>query len=94
MWEIIMWILAIYGVLKLIQDIVELIEVNEILNGEIKVILKVFNQQDKIERLIEKLEEEKNINTIKVEDVGSYDDTYKILLNLEKEYKNLYVTKM
>ena len=94
MWEIIMWILAIYGVLKLIQDIVELIEVNEILNGEIKVILKVFNQQDKIESLIEKLEEEKNINTIKVEDAGSYDDTYKILLNLEKEYKNLFVTKM
>lgn len=89
-----MWILVIYGVLKLIQDIVELIEIKKILNGEVEVIVKVFNQEENILGIIQKLAKEKAITSIKVEDAGSYDDTYKILLDLEKEYKNLYVMKM
>ena len=94
MWEIIMWILAIYGILKLVQDIIELIDVRKILNGEIQIIVKVFNQQENIYEIVENISKDIPNATIKVEDAGSYDNTYKILQGLEKEYKNLYVTKM
>lgn len=94
MWEIIIWILAIYGILKLIQDVIELIEVRKILNGEIQIILKVFNQQERIVDIVEKLLNEIPLSSIKVEDAGSCDDTYRILIDLQKEYSNLYITKM
>jgi len=94
MWEIITWIFAIYGMLKIIEDIFELIDVRRILNGEIQIVLKVFNQEEKVTEIVEKISNEIPESIIKVEDAGSYDNTYNILLDLQQKHKNLYVTRM
>lgn len=94
MWEIFMWILAIYGVLKIMQDIVELIEIRKILKGEIEVRLRVCNKEDEIEYIVDNLIKNMPDASIKVEDAGSCDNTYGILKKIEVLNKNIYVTKM
>jgi len=54
----------------------------------------VFNQEDDIKEIVEKLLNDYPSINLRVEDAGSYDNTYGILLDLEKEHENLCATKL
>ena len=92
--EIIIWVLAIYGAMKIVEDFLEMFEVKKILKGEINVVIKVFNKQENIEEIVEKILKETEDINVRVEDAGSTDKTFSILKKMEDQYSNLQVLRM
>ncbi|MBQ7668055.1 MAG: glycosyltransferase [Clostridia bacterium] len=92
--EIIIWVLAIYGAMKIVEDFLEMFEIKKILKGEINVVIKVFNKQENIEEIVEKILKETEDINVRVEDAGSTDKTFSILKKMEEQYSNLQVLRM
>ena len=95
----IFWVLALYGLFEIVKNIIYIYTYTKLKSDGIYVIIATKNQENKIEgflrtflfRLIYGKEE--LIKEIIVADLDSKDDTMKILINLNKEYECLKVTK-
>lgn len=82
MYYIILWILALYGIWELSSRIVESMKKEDV---ECEVVVKVFNKEAGIEKLISDIEKLYLVNQITVIDIGSTDRTVAILRRLEEE---------
>lgn len=84
--SIILWILALFGILDLILRIIESLYI-ENGNGETDVVIKVKNQEKTIEALVRDLSKISLIGKIKVIDMNSNDATVEILKKIQKRNK-------
>ena len=89
--EVVAWILCIYGLLSIINDIIDEVSYKKIKNNT-KLILTVKDAEEGIENYIRQLNFSKNFyNNLVVIDLDSDDDTICILKELEKENINMKV---
>lgn len=90
-----LWVLAIYGLLEIIQNIIYIQSCNKIHSNGINMIVTVKNQEDKIEGFLRSLNfriiygKEDCIENIIVLDLNSNDNTKQIVENLSSEYENI-----
>lgn len=92
---VIFWTLALYGLIEIIKNIYYILTYTNLKSDGIYVIVAVKNQEQKIEgflrtvlfRLIYGKEEQ--IKQIIVTDLGSNDDTNRIIEKIEQEYGNI-----
>ena len=92
--SIILWTLALYGLLEIIKNIIYICTYTHLNSRGIYFIIAVKNQEDKIEcflrniifRIVYGKEEIKNILIV---DLNSKDNTKKIVENLSKEYEQI-----
>ena len=92
--SIIIWILALYGLIEIIKNIIYICTYTKLNSKGIYLIIAVKDQENNIEcflrnllfRIIYGKEEIKNIFVI---DLESKDNTKKIIENLEKEYEQI-----
>lgn len=88
----IVWILAIYGLIEIIKNIIYIFACTKFKSNGIYFIIAVKNQENKIEvflrTIIFKLiyGKEDFLNNIIITDLDSKDDTLKIIDKLSKEY--------
>lgn len=93
--ECILWILAIYGVIDIIKDFFYIFSSSKIYNKNTFIIVAVKNQENNIEGFIRnimfKLFYAKKVPDTKVivTDLGSSDETKKILEKLNNDYECL-----
>ena len=91
------WILALYGLIEIGKTILISILKVKIENNGIYVIIAVKNQEEKIEGFLRSFlfrilyGKEEYIKDIYVTDLNSTDNTYKILENIEKDYKEIKI---
>ena len=92
-------VLAVYGLMSIVQDIIRSVAAKSGLRGETKIVLHVKNRQDSIEGLIRsyalkvKLGMYQRGAELIVVDHGSTDETREIILRLCKYYRFLrYMT--
>jgi cellulose synthase/poly-beta-1,6-N-acetylglucosamine synthase-like glycosyltransferase len=97
--QIVTWVLAIYGLVQLIVNVINIVPYLSQYGNGMYIVIAVKNQQDIIEGFIRSIifkaiysRQEKNLSNIIVADLGSTDDTIKILKNLQKEYEFLRIT--
>ena len=94
----ILWTLAIYGAIEIIKTIINIYTYTNLKSDGIYMIIAVKNQEDKIEGFLRNFlfriiyGKEENIKNIIVTDLGSTDDTTKILDKMEKDYNNIKVS--
>ena len=94
----ILWTLALYGLFEIIKTIINIYTYTNLKSDGIYVIVAVKNQENKIEGFLRNFlfriiyGKEENIKDIIVTDLGSIDDTNKILDKLQEEYKEIKVT--
>lgn len=89
--QLIIWILCIYGLFSIIQDCVNFNTYKK-LEENIKFVMTVKNVENGIEEYIRELTYGRNFyNNLIVVDLGSEDDTMRILQKLEKEKFNMKV---
>lgn len=89
--ETIIWCLALYGVICLIESIYQNYTYKKI-KKNVKLILAVKNAEEGIENYIRELKYGKNFfNNLVVIDLNSEDNTVKILKELEKETLNMKI---
>ena len=94
----ILWTLAIYGAIEIIKTIINIYTYTNLKSDGIYIIIAVKNQEDKIEGFLRNFlfriiyGKEENIKNIIVTDLGSTDDTTKILDKMEKDYNNIKVS--
>ena len=96
--QIVIWILAIYGLIEIIINIFNGIT---LVNNNIKdmyILIAVKNQEDTIEGIVRSIvfkniyyKNESLFNNIVIADMGSTDDTLHILRMLSKEYSFLKI---
>ncbi len=96
--QIIIWILAIYGLLEII---INLFNAVALVNNNIKdmyILIAVKNQENSIEGIVRSIvfkniyhKNENLFNNIIIADMGSTDDTLRILKKLSNEYSFLRV---
>lgn len=90
----IIWILAIYGIISIVKDILIKIKYKNILNG-VEHYIYVKNAEDSVEAyvrdMIFKYPDMKNFIIV---DKNSQDNTYKILEKLKEEYNFITIQKI
>lgn len=92
--HIVIWTLALYGLLEIIKNIVYICAYTKLSTKGIYLLIAVKNQEENIEcflrnvifRIIYGKEEIRNITVV---DLNSKDNTKKIVENLEKEYEQI-----
>ncbi len=86
------WVLALYGLFELIKDIIYICTYTKLKSDGIYMIIATKNQEQKIEGFLRTLlfrliyGKEELIKDVIVTDLGSKDDTEKILNKLSKDY--------
>lgn len=91
---IIIWTLAIYGLLEIVKNIIYICTYTKLNTKGIYLLVAVKNQEENIEYFLRNIlfkiiygkEEIKNITVV---DLNSKDNTKKIVENLEKEYEQI-----
>ena len=88
----IFWILALYGLLEIIKNIIYICTYTNLKSDGIYVIIAVKNQENKIEGFLRNFVfrmiygKEEFVKDVIVTDLDSTDDTMKILTKLSKDY--------
>lgn len=96
--NIILWTLAIYGLIEIIKEIIRIYTYTNLKSDGIYIIVAVKNQENKIEGFLRSFlfriiyGKEENIKDIIVADLDSNDETPNILNRLNKEYKDIKVS--
>lgn len=91
MLDIFLWIIMIYGMYRLIVDILEL---KDVLDNKTKIVIRVSKINDSlIKSIIYILEHEPDV-IIRIEDIGLENENHKILDNIKNKYNNLEVLKL
>ena len=96
--NVLVWTLALYGLIEIIKDIIYTFVYNNLKSDGIYLIIAVKNKEDKIEGFLRSIMyrasngKEKNIKDIIVTDLGSNDKTLQIINNLKKDYGNIKVS--
>lgn len=94
----IVWVLAIYGLIELIKNIIYTYTYTNLKPNGIYIIVAVKNQENKIEGFMRTMlfrviyGKEENIKNIIAVDLNSTDETKKILEKLSNEYENIKVS--
>ena len=89
----IIWILALYGLIEIIKTIYYICVYDKLKCDGIYFIVAVKNQEEKIEAFLRSIlfrmlyGKEENVDEVIVTDLGSTDNTNKILEKLQKDYK-------
>ena len=92
------WILALYGLIEIIKNIIYICTYTNLKSDGIYVIIATKNQENKIEGFLRTIlfriiyGSDDCIKDIIVTDLNSTDDTMKILNKLSKDYGNIKVT--
>ena len=92
------WILALYGLIEIIKNIIYICTYTNLKSDGIYVIIATKNQENKIEVFLRTIlfriiyGNDDCIKDIIVTDLNSTDDTMKILNKLSKDYDNIKVT--
>lgn len=102
MWNFILngifWVLALYGLLEIIKNIIYICTYTNLKSDGIYVIIAAKNQENKIEGFLRTFlfrvmyGKEECVKDVIVTDLNSSDDTMKILNKLSKDYDNIKVT--
>ncbi|MDO5557083.1 MAG: hypothetical protein Q4G05_02410 [Clostridia bacterium] len=93
-WSIIFWVCFLYGLIEIVKGVFFSIYTKS-KNQGIHIIIAVKNQENKIEGFFRNVmfnflyKKEESIDKVLVVDLGSTDDTQKILRKLQEEYNNL-----
>ena len=93
----VLWTLAIYGLMEIVKNIYYIVTYTNLKSNGIYLIVAVKNQADKIEGFLRSLlfrilyGKEENIDKLFITDLGSEDETKKILETIEKDYKFINV---
>lgn len=96
--EMILWTLAIYGLIEIIKTIINIFTYTNLKTDGIYVIVAVKNQANKIEGFLRSFlfkiiyGKEENIKNIIITDLDSTDETLNIITRLSKEYDCIEVT--
>lgn len=94
----IIWVLAIYGLIELIKNIIYTYTYTSLKPDGIYIIVAVKNQANKIEGFIRTTlfriiyGKEENIKDVIVVDLNSTDETKQILEKLNNEYENIKIS--
>ena len=101
MWNFILngifWILALYGLFEIIKNIIYIFTYTNLKADGIYIIIATKNQENKIEGFLRTLlfrimyGKEEYVKDVIVTDLGSTDDTMKILNKLGKDYDEIKV---
>lgn len=89
--EVFVWVLALYGLLEIVKDLINISKINDIEKKGIKHLMFVKNQEENIEGylrtyLLKRVVDNKIYNDdVLVIDLESTDNTKKILKKLEEE---------
>lgn len=92
------WVLALYGLIEIIKNIIYICTYTNLSSDGIYVIIAAKNQENKIEGFLRTLlfkimyGKEEYVKDIIVTDLNSTDETMKILNKLSKDYDNIKVT--
>ena len=84
--NIILWILAIFGIIQLFIQSISLRNYQNSTNENTYFILTVLNQEATVEDLIKSVLWSMPINCLKVIDLGSTDNTLMIVEKMQKDY--------
>ena len=84
--NIILWILAIFGIIQLFIQSISLRNYQNSTNENTYFILTVLNQEATVEDLIKSVMWSIPINCLKVIDLGSKDNTLMIVEKMQKDY--------
>ena len=84
--NIILWILAIFGIIQLFIQSISLRNYQNCTNENTYFILTVLNQEATVEDLIKSVMWSIPINCLKVIDLGSTDNTLMIVERMQKDY--------
>ena len=93
----IFWVLALYGLLEIIKNIIYICTYTNLKSDGIYVIIAAKNQENKIEGFLRTLlfrimyGKEECVKDVIVTDLNSSDDTMKILEKLSKDYNEIKV---
>lgn len=95
--NVLLWTLALYGLIEVIKDILYVSAYANSKPDGIYLIIAVKNKEDKIEGFLRSilfrfLYGKENIKNIIVTDLGSEDNTLKILDTLQEDYKCIKVS--
>ncbi len=94
----ILWILALYGLIEIIKNIIYICSYTKLTSDGIYVIIAVKNQESKIEGFLRGIlfrliyGKEEYIKDIIVTDLDSKDNTLQILNKLQKDYNCIKVS--
>lgn len=94
----IFWVLALYGLIEIIKNIIYICTYTNLKSDGIYVIIATKNQENKIEGFLRTLlfrimyGKEECVKDVIVTDLNSTDDTMKILNKLSRDYDNIKVT--
>lgn len=94
----IFWVLALYGLIELVKNIIYIFTYSNLKSDGIYLIIAVKNQQNKIEGFLRSIlfrfiyGKEESIDDIIVVDLDSTDETPKILSKLQKDYSYIKIT--
>ena len=101
MWEFILnglfWISALYGLFEIIKNIIYICTYTNLKADGIYIIIATKNQENKIEGFLRTIlfrimyGKEECVKDVIVADLGSTDDTVKILNKLSKDYNEIKV---
>ena len=101
MWDFILngvfWILALYGLFEIIKNIIYICTYTNLKADGIYIIIATKNQENKIEGFLRTIlfrimyGKEDCVKDVIVADLGSTDDTVKILNKLSKDYNEIKV---
>ena len=101
MWDFILngvfWILALYGLFEIIKNIIYICTYTNLKTDGIYIIIATKNQENKIEGFLRTIlfrimyGKEDCVKDVIVADLGSTDDTVKILNKLSKDYNEIKV---
>ena len=92
------WVLALYGLLEIIKNIIYVCTYTNLKSDGIYIIIATKNQENKIEGFMRTMlfrimyGKEECVKDVIVTDLNSTDDTMKILNKLSKDYDNIKVT--
>ena len=94
----IFWVLALYGLIEIIKNIIYIFTYTNFKSDGIYVIIATKNQENKIEGFLRTFlfrimyGKEECVKDVIVTDLNSTDDTIKILNKLSKDYESIKVT--
>jgi len=90
---IIIWVLALFGLWEIISHLLDCIYwANHA--TDIEVVIKVCNQEATVENVVKEIFKLNSVWRITALDMGSTDDTIKVLRRMENEYSNLRVVEL